>query len=467
MGVHALAIKDMAGLLTPESSTLLVGRLRQEWPDIPLHIHTHDTAGTGVASMLAAAAAGADIVDAAIDAMSGLTSQPSLGAIAASLRNGQTNIDLDALQLLNRYWEDVRYLYSPFESGQLSGSSDVFSHEIPGGQYTNLLFQSKQLGLSGRFAEIKKAYSQANELLGDIPKVTPSSKVVGDLAQFMVSQGLSPSDVLEQAGNLPLPNSVVEYFQGCLGSPPGGFPEPLRSRVLEGKSLPDGRLCFDERPGAQLEPYDFDEATQQLQSVYGVERITFKDVLSHALYPEVFREWLLYEEIYGPMDPLPTHVFLRPMQVNDEVNFAVEKGRRIFLKLASISDVDPSSGSRQVTFEANGERWFIRTTDEKNNDSNNGAALTGSPRREKADPLNDEHISAPFTGVIVDVKGKVSENIIEGDTLFVLSAMKMETAIQSLKSGVVKRVLVNPGDQVSGGDLLAIVCDPGDVTNEK
>ena len=195
--------------------------------------------------MLAAAAAGADIVDAAIDAMSGLTSQPSLGAIAASLRNGQTNIDLDALQLLNRYWEDVRYLYSPFESGQLSGSSDVFSHEIPGGQYTNLLFQSKQLGLSGRFAEIKKAYSQANELLGDIPKVTPSSKVVGDLAQFMVSQGLSPSDVLEQAGNLPLPNSVVEYFQGCLGSPPGGFPEPLRSRVLEGKSLPDEGAHYD------------------------------------------------------------------------------------------------------------------------------------------------------------------------------------------------------------------------------
>ena len=302
MGAHALAIKDMAGLLTPQAATLLVGSLREQFPDVPIHVHSkpltqnithyhertpfqielnqqpssdslppdsptemqilkilndrnaaHDTPGTGVASMLAAAAAGADVVDGAIDAMSGLTSQPSPGAIVGA-SGDSTSLNLSALQYLNRYWEDVRALYLPFESGQLSGSSDVFSHEIPGGQYTNLLFQSKQLGLTGRFAEIKAAYAAANKLLGDIPKVTPSSKVVGDLAQFMVAQRLSPQDVVEQATLLPLPNSVVEYFQGYLGPPPGGFPEPLRSRVLEGRSLPDGRPCFDGRPGAELEP---------------------------------------------------------------------------------------------------------------------------------------------------------------------------------------------------------------------
>lgn len=203
--------------------------------------------------MLAAVEAGADVVDGAIDGMSGLTSQPSLGAIAAASGDA-TSINLDALRPLNRYWEDVRALYAPFESGQLSGSSDVFSHEIPGGQYTNLLFQSKQLGLSGRFDEIKTAYATANKLLGDIPKVTPSSKVVGDLAQFMVAQGLSGDDLIEQATSLPLPNSVIEYFQGYLGPPPGGFPEPLRSRVLEGRTLPDGSKCFEGRPGVDLDP---------------------------------------------------------------------------------------------------------------------------------------------------------------------------------------------------------------------
>jgi len=406
--------------------------------------------------MLAAAAAGADVVDGAIDAMSGLTSQPSLGAIVGA-SGDSTSLNLSALQYLNRYWEDVRALYLPFESGQLSGSSDVFSHEIPGGQYTNLLFQSKQLGLTGRFAEIKAAYAAANKLLGDIPKVTPSSKVVGDLAQFMVAQRLSPQDVVEQATLLPLPNSVVEYFQGYLGPPPGGFPEPLRSRVLEGRSLPDGRPCFDGRPGAELEPYDFDKATGELQAVYGEDRITHKDVLSHALYPDVFKDWLVFENVYGPMDPLPTHVFLRPMKVNDEVSFAVEKGRRVFLKLASISDVEPTSGSRQVTFEANGERWFIRTTDETPDSGSSSTAAGGASRREKADPFEKGQISSPMPGVIVDVRTHESENVKEGDTLFVLSAMKMETAIQAPKDGVVQRLLVNTGDNVDGDDLLAVI----------
>ena len=230
LGAHALAIKDMAGLLTPKATTLLVSELRKAFPDIPIHLHTHDTAGMGVASMFAGAEAGADIVDGAIDSMSGLSSQPCLGAIVAALGE-KSNVDLDALNVLNDYWESVRQQYNPFEVQQLSSAigSNVYKHEIPGGQYTNLLFQSKQLGLAGCFSEVKKAYALANKLLGDIPKVTPSSKTVGDLAQFMVQTKISEEELVDGAATLPLPNSVVEYMQGALGPPPGGYPEPFRT----------------------------------------------------------------------------------------------------------------------------------------------------------------------------------------------------------------------------------------------
>ena len=221
LDIHVLGIKDMAGLLKPQAAEILVGALREEFPDLPIHVHTHDTAGTGVTSMLACAKAGADAVDVAIDSMSGLTSQPSMGAVVASLEGSDldTGVDMSELAELNDYWEAVRGMYAPLESGQKSGSSDVFHHEMPGGQYTNLLFQSQQLGLAGQWPAVKKAYADANELMGDIVKVTPSSKVVGDLAQFMVSNNLTKEEVLEQAETLSLPSSVVEYFQGYLGIP--------------------------------------------------------------------------------------------------------------------------------------------------------------------------------------------------------------------------------------------------------
>jgi len=454
MGTHSLAIKDMAGLLTPAAATLLVSNLREAFPDVPIHVHTHDTVGAGVTSMLAAADAGADIVDGAIDAMSGMTSQPSLGAIIAATQGGahDTGISLKSLQPLNRYWEDVRFMYIPFESGQLSSSSDVFEHEIPGGQYTNLLFQSKQLGLTGRFSEIKRAYAQANMLLGDIPKVTPSSKVVGDLAQFIVAEGLTPEEIIEDATILNLPNSVVEYFQGTLGSPPGGFPEPLRSRVLEGRPLADGRACYTGRPGAEMEPYNFEEAAASLKEVYGEERISDLDVLSHAMYPAVFKEWLLYESIYGELESLPTHVFVRPMSIGDEVHFKVGDGRRYFLTLDAISDVD-ASGSRQVTFEVNGERWFIRTTDETPVMTAGG----GGARREKADSFEKGSVGCSMPGVVVDVRVKEGNEVKAGEPLFILSAMKMETTIKAPISGIVGRVLANTGDNVEADDLLAVI----------
>ena len=227
---------------------------------------------------------------------SGLSSQPCLGALVAALGE-KSNVNLDVIQILNEYWESVRHQYCPFEVQALNAAigSNVYKHEIPGGQYTNLLFQSKQLGLSGRFAEVKEAYALSNRLLGDIPKVTPSSKVVGDLAQFIVGLKITPEELVGNASTLSLPNSVVQYMQGALGRPPFGFPEPFRTNVLKGRPLQDGRTCFGNRPGAELQPYDFEESEKILKEAYGKSRITIKEVLSHALYPKVFKEYLAFE----------------------------------------------------------------------------------------------------------------------------------------------------------------------------
>ena len=451
LGVHSIAIKDMAGLLTPRGATILVGALRAELPNMPIHMHTHDTAGVGVAAMIAAAEAGADVVDVAIDGMSGLTSQPSMGAVVASLRNTEldTGLGLDSIEPLGTYWDDVRGLYLPFESGQLAGTSDVYVHEIPGGQYTNLLFQSKQLGLSDKWSQIKQAYAQANLLLGDIPKVTPSSKVVGDLAQFMVSQNLTPEQVIEGASTLALPQCVVEFFQGVIGIPPAGFPEPLTSRVRKGRSLPDGSSHYEGRPGADMADYDFEEAEKALVAKYGAG-IRPQDVLSHAMYPKVFADWQTFMAVYGEVEVLPTNLFLKPMKEGDEVTLEISKGRQFFIKLVSLPP--PSAdGIRQVIMELNGERWFVAITDQF-------ADLAEGARREKA-TSDDGSIGSPMPGVIVDVKVKIGDIVAEGEPLVVLSAMKMETVLPAPRSGVVTRVLHNAGDQVDPDDLLLLIED--------
>jgi pyruvate carboxylase len=441
MGSHSLAIKDMAGLLTPRASKLLVSALREEFPDIPIHVHTHDTAGSGVASMIAAAEAGADVVDGAVDAMSGMTSQPSIGAIAANLKGTDLDTGLDMSQItpLNTYWENVRSLYAPFESGQLSGSSDVYQHEIPGGQYTNLLFQSKQLGLTEKWPEIKRKYAEANIVLGDIPKVTPSSKVVGDLAQFMVAQNLEPQNILDQAETLAFPDSVVNYLRGDIGIPPGGFPEPLRSKVLKGRGLE----AVEGRPGQFLKEYDFNQERESLQAAYGKKVIGEKELLSYALYPNVFKDWKEYESVYGDVDVLPTHMFLNPMKPGQEVNLDLGKGRSSSIKLVSIQDVD-ESGSREVMFEVNGEPNYISVTD-------TSVAVEGVKREKAGAPGT---VGSPMPGVVVGVLVKPGDEISEGDTVATLSAMKMETSVPATASGVVKRVLVNVGDKVDGDDLL-------------
>ena len=441
MGVHSLAIKDMAGLLTPRATTMLVSALREEHPDIPIHVHTHDTAGSGVASMIAAAQAGADVVDSAIDGMSGLTSQPSLGALVANMANTDldTGIDLKDIGPLNTYWENVRQLYAPFESGQLSGSSDVYQHEIPGGQYTNLLFQSQQLGLTEKWPEIKKKYAEANIILGDIPKVTPSSKVVGDLAQFMVAQNLDAESILAQADSLAFPQSVVQYLRGEIGIPPGGFPEPLRTKVLEGRGLEP----VEGRPGASLKDYDFEAAERKLKSTYGEKNISEKDVLSHALYPDVFIDWKAFESVYGEVGNLPTHIFLNPMKEGTEIELETAVGKTFLIKLLSKGQVK-EDGTRVVVFEVNGERWFMPVTD-------NSLQTEGS-RREKA--TGPGAVGSPMPGVIVKMNVKVGDEVKEGEAVASLSAMKMESNIPATATGKISRILVNIGDKVEGDDLI-------------
>lgn len=444
LGVHSIAIKDMAGLLKPRAAKMLVSALRAELPDMPIHVHTHDTAGGSLASMLAAAEAGADIVDVAIDAMSGLTSQPSLGALVAATAGAEldTGIKLDDLVGLNFYWEQTRGIYRPFESGQLSGSSDVYNHEIPGGQYTNLLFQANQLGLGEQWLDIKAMYAEANLLLGDIPKVTPSSKVVGDLAQFMVSRGLTGPALLASADNLPLPDSVVQYLQGAIGVPPGGFPEPLRSKVLAGRSM----TAYEGRPGAELADYDFEKAESELKAKYG-DRITAQDVLSYALYPKVFADWQTHRAAYGETELLPTNLFLQPMKEGQEVELEVEPGRAFSVKLLSMPPAD-ATGRRQVLFELNGEQWVVPVTD--------NTALSSSNAREKAG-ADAGSIGAPMPGMVVECKVKPGDKVSEGDTMFVLSAMKMETNIPAPAAGYINRMLVTAGDSVDADDLLATI----------
>lgn len=391
--------------------------------------------------MIAAAEAGADVVDAAIDGMSGLTSQPSLGAIAANMRGTEldTGIDIGELGLLNTYWENVRQVYAPFESGQLSGSSDVYLHEIPGGQYTNLLFQSQQLGLTEKWPQIKKKYAEANIVLGDIPKVTPSSKVVGDLAQFMVAQDLSPIDVSEQADTLAFPQSVVQYLRGEIGIPPGGFPEPLRTKVLESRGLEP----VEGRPGASLKDYDFDAAEAQLKATYGEKAIGVKETLSHALYPDVYIDWKSFESVYGQVGKLPTHIFLNPMKEGDEIELALEAGQEYLIKLISKGQVR-EDGTRVAAFEVNGERWFMPITD-------NSSQVEGAVREKAKGP---GAVGSPMPGVVVGVKVKIGDKVKEGETVATLSAMKMESNIPATATGEVTRVLVNVGDKVEGDDLI-------------
>ncbi|RIA98644.1 pyruvate carboxylase [Glomus cerebriforme] len=441
LGIHVLGIKDMAGLLKPDATKLLVGSIRQKWPDLPIHVHTHDTAGTGVASMLAAAAAGADVVDLAIDSLSGITSQPSMGAVVSALEHTDigTGIRLEDVHALNGYWEQARKLYSCFESGVLSADSSVYAHEMPGGQYTNLMFQASQLGLGKRWNEIKKAYSEANKLCGDIVKVTPSSKVVGDLAQFMVTNKLSYQDVISRAKTLDFPTSVVEFFQGYLGQPYGGFPEPLRTNII--RDLPR----IEGRPGATLKPLDLSKLKSELVSKYG-RSIRDVDVTSAAIYPKVFAGYREILEKYGEVSIIPTRYFLAKPEIGEEFSIKLEEGVTLIVKYLAVGPPNTSTGKREVYFELNGEARAVGVLDT--------SAAVEHIQREKANPGNPGEIGAPMSGVVVEVRAQEGAEIKAGDPICVLSAMKMETVVSSTVSGKIEYVAVKESDSLSAGDLV-------------
>ncbi|KAK3068736.1 pyruvate carboxylase, partial [Teratosphaeriaceae sp. CCFEE 6253] len=440
MGAHILGIKDMAGVLKPRAATLLVGKVREKYPDLPIHVHTHDSAGTGVASMVACAQAGADAVDAATDSMSGMTSQPSIGAILASLEGGDLDPGLDAhnLRQIDHYWAQIRLLYSPFEAGLTGPDPEVYEHEIPGGQLTNLLFQAAQQGLGSQWAQTKKAYEQANDLLGDIVKVTPTSKVVGDLAQFMVSNNLTYQDTIDKADELDFPSSVLEFFEGLMGQPYGGFPEPLRTKALR------GRRKMDKRPGLYMEPMDFDAIRAKLKEQYG--GCTETDVSSYAMYPKVFEDYKKFALKYGDLSVLPTKFFLNRPQIGEEFNVELERGKVLILKMLAIGPLSDTTGQREVFYEMNGEVRQVTVDDSK--------AAVENKSRPKADVGDSSQVGAPMSGVVVEVRVKDGTEVSKGDPIAVLSAMKMEMVISAPHSGKIGSLGVKEGDSVDGQDLV-------------
>lgn len=441
-GTHILGIKDMAGLLKPQAARLLISALRDKYPDIPIHVHTHDTSGAGVAAMLAAAEAGADVVDVAVDSMSGMTSQPSMGAVVASVQRTplDTGLDLEQINQYSAYWETTRQLYAPFECcvTMKSGNSDIYLNEIPGGQYTNLQFQAFSLGLADQFEEVKKMYRVANLLLGDIIKVTPSSKVVGDFAQFLVQNKLTAESVMERADELSFPQSVIQFMQGHIGVPPGGFPEPMRSKILKGAPVIEGR------PGASLPPADFDGLRAKLVEKHG-DTIKDTDVMSAALYPKVFDEYAEFLAKYGPVDKLDTRTFLAGPEIEEEINVEIEKGKTLSINTLAKSD-KTKSGEREVFFELNGQMRSVIVKDK--------AALKEVHSHPKAVKNVKGSVGAPMRGEVLAVKVKVGDKIEKGQPLAILSAMKMEMVVQAPVSGEVKSITAAKGMKLEGDDLL-------------
>ncbi len=440
MGTHLLAIKDMAGLLKPYAAKKLVKALRDE-VNVPIHFHTHDAPGGQLASYLLAAEEGVDIVDCAFAPLSGITAQPTLNGLVEALRYTErdTGLKFDDLQKTAQYWEEVRTYYSPFESGQNAPTADVYLHEMPGGQATNLMQQSKSLGLGDRWPEVCRMYAEVNRMFGDIVKVTPTSKVVGDMALFMLANNLTPADVENPKREIACPESVTEFFEGKLGQPPGGFPKALQERILRGKP------ALTDRPGASLPPADFAAAAAELQPKLK-RPPTDREVVSYLLYPKVFADFAAHEALYSDVSVLPTAVFFYGMQRGDEVSVEIEAGKTLIVKFLTIGDAQPD-GRRFVFFELNGQPREVLVLDRS-------LTATGPAARPKADPSNPKHVAAPMPGAIVAVMVNAGEEVTKGQKLVTLEAMKMQTTIYAESAGKVAEVLAKPATQVEGGDLL-------------
>lgn len=440
MGAHILAIKDMAGLCHPVAASRLVKALRNE-VGIPIHFHTHDSSGIASASVLKAAEAGVDVVDLAISSLSGCTSQPNLNSVVHALRHAprSTGLDVEALNELSIYWEAVRQYYSPFDTSPPFGSAEVFSHQMPGGQYTNLREQAASLGLGKRWPDVVKTYQEVNALLGDVVKVTPSSKSIGDLAIFLITKGVQPEDLVNLPPETGFPQSVIDLVSGNLGQPKGGWPKSIQ-KVILGKQKP-----MRGRPGASAPKVDLKKESQSLKKKLG-SRYTDDDLFSSLMYPQVYNDFQDFKKKYGDVSVLPTTAYFHGLEPGEEISIRIEEGKTLFIKLLHVGEPD-EKGIRSLTFELNGK---ARTTMVQDNSVKGDAKA-----REKADPSNAKHVAAPIPAMISSIATSVGKTVAKGDKIAVLEAMKMQTTLYASSDGTVDEILVEVGDSVESKDLIA------------
>jgi pyruvate carboxylase len=438
-GAHVLGLKDMAGLMKPAAAKKLIETLKGA-TSLPIHFHTHDTSGASAASVLAAVDAGVDAVDAAMDALSGTTSQPCLGSLVAALKGGVRDPGLDAAAIrdISFYWESVRTQYRAFENDLRSGASEVYLHEMPGGQFTNLKEQARSLGLESRWHEVSHTYADVNRMFGDIVKVTPSSKVVGDMALAMVSSGLTRADVEDPDRETAFPDSVGGVFMGELGQPPGGFPKALQQKVLK------GRAPLTARPGSYLKPVDLEAERARAAAAIDGEVDDFR-LASYLMYPKVFVEFMRTQEAYGPTAVLPTPVYFYGLKPGQEIFVEIEKGKTLVVSYLGRAETN-EKGQVRVFFDLNGQPRTITVPDR---------LRVGEVKLRAKAALGDaKQVGAPMPGVVSSVTVAVGQQVAAGDVLLSIEAMKMETALHAEVDGTIAEVLVKPGDQIDSKDLL-------------
>ena len=439
-GAHVLGLKDMAGLLKPAAARQLVKALKEE-VGLPIHFHTHDTSGVAGATILAAADAGVDAVDAAMDAFSGGTSQPCLGSIVEALRNTDrdTGLDIERIREISAYWEQVRAQYTAFESGLAAPASEVYLHEMPGGQFTNLKAQARSLGLEERWGDVAKTYADVNQMFGDIVKVTPSSKVVGDMALMMVSQGITRDQVEDPETDVAFPDSVIDMMRGNLGQPPGGFPTGIVNKVLKGEA-PN-----TERPGKHLPPVVLEAKRQEVSDQLDGTPIDDEDLNGYLMYPKVFTDYMQRHKTYGPVRTLPTKTFFYGMEPGEEITAEIDPGKTLEIRLQAVGETT-DDGEVKVFFELNGQPRVIRVP--------NRIVKATTAAKPKAELGNANHIGAPMPGVVASVAVQAGQEVREGDLLLTIEAMKMETGIHAERDAVIKQTHVSAGAQIDAKDLL-------------
>jgi pyruvate carboxylase len=444
LGAHFLGIKDMAGLCKPYAAYALVKALRDEI-GIPVHFHTHDTSGINSASLLKAADAGVDVVDAAVASMSGGTSQPNLNSVVAALKHTarDTHLDIAALNECSDYWETVRTYYGPFDSGPKAGSARLYQHEIPGGQFTNLREQAASMGLGHRWREVEETYAEVNQLFGDIVKVTPSSKVVGDMTLFLLANEMKPADLLklDERNEVSLPNSVVEMFSGVLGVPPGGWPKKLQKIILRGQAPLKGR------PSASLAAADFASEKTELEKKVG-HGVAHDALLSYLLYPEVFLKYDKFRQTYSDVGVVPTPAFFYGLKAGEEITVEIESGKSMIIKFLTTSEPHPD-GTRTLFFELNGQPREVNVRDR--------ALRVVERSHPKANAEDPGQVGAPTAGMVSSIAVQANHTVERGVKLLTLEAMKMQSNIYAPIAGRVTKVVVAPGQHVEAKDLLIII----------